>query len=270
MISAVIAPVGGLLFLTAIVIAAEYIAPSKRYTFTARTPGALFGATGFAVALFAITLLQHLWLRLGVRPIVTVPVIGVAGSALSLVLMVLFYDFLAYWSHRFQHRFLWPIHALHHAPTELHVANGYAHYLERIADWVLISIPLSLVAFDFPATPFLLVFTLGLLERYIHSASTIHLGPLATVLVDNRFHRIHHSIEKRHFDRNFGIVFSFWDRLFGTAWEPRPEEWPETGVIGTPPPRSLVDYLIFPLNSRRVDAASDAPTPQADRGVLTN
>jgi sterol desaturase/sphingolipid hydroxylase (fatty acid hydroxylase superfamily) len=60
--------------------------------------------------------------------------------------------------------------------------------------------------------------------------------------VDNRFHRIHHSVEPKHFEKNFGIMFTVWDQLFRTAYFPRPDEWPKTGVAGIQPPRKLSDY----------------------------
>ena len=36
------------------------------------------------------------------------------------------------------------------------------------------------------------------------------------VLVTPSHHRVHHSLEARHIDRNFGGVLIVWDRLFGT------------------------------------------------------
>lgn len=258
MITGVIAAIASVLFLTAIIIAAEFIAPVARYSLKSRIPGLVFGATGLAVAILAVAGLQQFWLLLSVQPLFTVPVHSLAGSAIALAAMIVLYDFLAYWFHRFQHRFLWPIHAVHHSPTELHVANGYAHFLERVVRWILISIPLTLIHFEFPPTPFVLLFLVGLLERYIHSSSSVHFGPLAKVLVDNRFHRIHHSLEPQHHDKNFGILFSFWDRLFGTAHEPRPGEWPATGVAGHPPPRSVAQYLLYPLRYSRPAALQPA------------
>ena len=29
-------------------------------------------------------------------------------------------------------------------------------------------------------------------------------------------HQIHHSNAERHCNKNFGVVFAFWDRIFGT------------------------------------------------------
>jgi sterol desaturase/sphingolipid hydroxylase (fatty acid hydroxylase superfamily) len=36
------------------------------------------------------------------------------------------------------------------------------------------------------------------------------------LLVTPAMHRIHHSPDQRETDSNYGIMFSFWDRLFGT------------------------------------------------------
>jgi sterol desaturase/sphingolipid hydroxylase (fatty acid hydroxylase superfamily) len=75
----------------------------------------------------------------------------------------------------------------------------------------------------------------------------VHFGPLRHVLVDNRFHRIHHSLEERHFDKNFGITFSLWDQLFRTAHFPSANEWPDVGIAGHAPPATLRDFLCYPL-----------------------
>ena len=66
------------------------------------------------------------------------------------------------------------------------------------------------------------------------------------MIVDNRFHRIHHSLEERHFDKNFGICFSIWDFLFGTAYEPG-DEWPHVGLADRMPPNSVREFLLHPF-----------------------
>ena len=52
--------------------------------------------------------------------------------------------------------------------------------------------------------------------NYLHSPIRLHLGVLGRYIVDNRVHRIHHSLEPAHFDKNFGMFTTLWDRLFGT------------------------------------------------------
>ena len=87
---------------------------------------------------------------------------------------------------------------------------------------------------------------------YLHSPTTLHFGPLGKVLVDKRFHRIHHSIEPRHHHSNFGAMTTLWDRLFGTAYFPAKGEWPTIGLADTPEPKTLGEWSSIPFG-RRVD-----------------
>jgi sterol desaturase/sphingolipid hydroxylase (fatty acid hydroxylase superfamily) len=50
-----------------------------------------------------------------------------------------------------------------------------------------------------------------------HTQLPWRLGPLYRVFVTPAFHSFHHSTDPAHHDRNFGVLFSVWDRLFGTA-----------------------------------------------------
>ncbi len=80
--------------------------------------------------------------------------------------------------------------------------------------------------------------------------------------MDNRFDRIHHSVEPHHFDRNFGICFTPWDRLFGTAYDPLPGEWPKVRIQDAPAPRDLGDFLLMPFRifrSRLGEARKQEP-----------
>ena len=63
-------------------------------------------------------------------------------------------------------------------------------------------------------------------------------GAPQTRLCYPQYHRIHHSIEPRHQDKNFGVLLTVWDRLFGTM-NRNYDEYPATGVIGLEfdPPR---------------------------------
>ena len=60
-------------------------------------------------------------------------------------------------------------------------------------------------------------------------------------------------------DKNFGITFSLWDQLFGTAHFPKEDEWPEVGIAGHSPPATLGAFVCYPLNflagSRRITGA---------------
>lgn len=69
------------------------------------------------------------------------------------------------------------------------------------------------------------------------------------MIADNRFHRIHHSVEPRHFDRNVGEGTSVWKQLFGMAYLPAENEWTATGVVGEPEARSITHYLCRPFRA---------------------
>jgi hypothetical protein len=62
-----------------------------------------------------------------------------------------------------------------------------------------------------------------------HGNLRTNLGVLRYLLVTPQSHRVHHSTELRHRDRNFGVLFSVWDQLFGTQYRGF-DEYPETGV----------------------------------------
>jgi len=240
----------GMAALVAIVTATEFIDPVERHSVRSRLRGLLFSIMNAGLGVGFFGLVSSCVRALGIAPVLKIDVGGLVGDWAAVLIGLLFFDFLKYWNHRFQHRFLWRIHSLHHSQTQLHAANGYGHFCERGLAFFLFALPLALIQFQFPATPYVVVTACSLLELYIHSPTGAHFGRLSLIVVDNRFHRVHHSIERRHFDRNFGITFSIWDRIFGTACDLAADEWPETGVAGIEPPRSISNYLLFPLRRR--------------------
>ena len=245
--------------LTAIVM--EHCGPLERFSLRQRLPGFLMNGVGTAFSIALTWPLNSLWHALGLAPMLEIPLwrllapFGAAGTAIQILVLVVLSDFLTYWRHRAEHAWFWPIHVVHHAPRELHAANDIGHPLQTILVFFFVSFPLSLIQADGPAIPLAVASIVGLGSIYIHSPVEWHFGRLRSVLVDNRFHRIHHSIEERHFDKNFGILFSFWDRWFGTAYEPG-EEWPAVGVEGVPAPQTIMDFLRLPFVRTTVDERS--------------
>lgn len=240
----------------------EYLSPMSRYTLRDRLPGALFvpilpiGAVLVALPVGAI------WKTFGFVPVIH---LGWLPGWAVVAMFVVVRDFLNYWMHRFDHAVMWPIHCLHHSPTELHAANAWAHPLAWLSEFAWLAVPLSFT--DLGAQPPLTVSCIMMLQAFlIHSPLRVHLGPLRHVFVDQRFHRIHHSLEPQHFDKNYGIIFTVWDRLFGTAYFPREDEWPATGVAGLPPPKTLWQFLLFPVRQVR-SRQTVAKAPALDGGL---
>jgi sterol desaturase/sphingolipid hydroxylase (fatty acid hydroxylase superfamily) len=113
----------------------------------------------------------------------------------------------------------WRLHRVHHSDDRLDVSTTIrSHPLELIALFltmaplaVLIGLdPLALIAFE-------------LIEAAVSLFSHANLRlperidrPLRWLFVTPNMHCIHHSSHQPETDSNYGQVFSFWDRLFGT------------------------------------------------------
>ena len=78
-----------------------------------------------------------------------------------------------------------------------------------------------------------------------HANTRIGFGPFRYILSEPMYHRIHHSVERKHWDKNFAFKFPVWDMLFGTAHFPETDEFPRTGLDYMREPRSVGQYL-FP------------------------
>lgn len=77
---------------------------------------------------------------------------------------------------------------------------------------------------------------------------------LRWILVTPDMHRVHHSIEYKETDSNFGFNLPWWDRLFGT-YRAEPKRGHERMIIGQPEcqddrPRRLGSMLRSPFLSR--------------------
>lgn len=150
--------------------------------------------------------------------------------ALALPLAFLISDFLQYWEHRVEHWLFWRVHSVHHAGRQLCAAMDVHHFARFPMMTVLYSLPMALLTRDPLGVTAVAVFT-QVWGAYIHSpARLISIGPLRAIFADNRTHRIHHSLEPQHFEKNFGAILNIWDRMFGTYYAAGPQEWPATGI----------------------------------------
>ena len=225
-----------------------------RPSWRSRGRSALFWLAGAPAGALAATIAAIPIQALRIHPVLatwTLPFLPpIAGAVLGGALAAVFGDFFYYWYHRAQHRFLWRFHAVHHSVREMSGMSGYHHFTEIAFQGVIYGIPVALIAPD----PFAVPVVGGLMAawaHYLHSPTQANLGRAWRVVVDNRFHRVHHSLEPRHWDKNFGVVVTIWDRLFGTAVFPAPEEWPETGIPGHGEVATLADYFLMPFRWRR-------------------
>lgn len=171
----------------------------------------------------------------------------VARSLLIVGAYVVLAHFCFYWYHRAEHRFsfLWALHELHHADTELNATTSFrTFWLEYPVQLAALSIPtLLLVGIDRTAAIIFPLVQTGIL-MFTHWNVRLGLGPLTPVLCGPQLHRIHHSILPEHRDKNFCQVFPVFDILFGTYHAPAPDEFPPTGTEDLAPDASLARVLV--------------------------
>ena len=217
----------------------ELAFPRGRGTWRARFRGAVFYAIYFLFAAAAAISAEAITDRMHIRPLV------VTSSLWAVIAYPIVWDFLYYWFHRAQHAIpgLWRLHSVHHAIRELNAVNAYHHWTEELFRTLLLLFPLTfLVRITAPEFAYVNVLLVAA-GTLIRTQTAFNLGPLNRILADNRMHRIHHSLEERHFDRNFGQTM-LWDQAFGTAYFPRRDEWPAVGLPGRSETQTVADYLL--------------------------
>lgn len=156
----------------------------------------------------------------------------IESLALPLAVEVLLYlvvrDFMEYFIHRLLHRvpWLWRFHALHHSATSMHVLTHLRfHPVETVVYRTLEFIPMMMLGFS--PRDFFAAHAIALVVGHLNHANLfIPMGPLKYVLNSAAMHRLHHAkvvpepFAHKARGANFGLTFSVWDYIFGTAWDP--------------------------------------------------
>jgi sterol desaturase/sphingolipid hydroxylase (fatty acid hydroxylase superfamily) len=178
-------------------------------------------------------------------------------SVLRLILLVplllvpiVVFDFFYYWLHRAQHSWpwFWQVHKLHHTDEAVNVTTSYRHHwTEEFFRSIAIVAPMSLLFDITPAEGGFLTVVLGQWGHFVHANIKLPLGKAGLVVAGPQYHRIHHSVDRKHWDKNFAAFFPLWDIVFGTAYVPEDNEWPQTGVKGEDPMPGISEVLFGPV-----------------------
>lgn len=164
-------------------------------------------------------------------------------------LLLLAFDFAVFFTHYLQHKvpILWEFHKVHHSaevltpltvfrmsPVDLIVTGAAVVICEAGARalWLMFIGPA-------PDIFAILGINVGIFLFYLFGYNLRHShiwlsypAWLSSHLVSPAMHQIHHSSEVRHWDKNMGLVFSWWDWLFGTLYIPRERETFKFGIDG--------------------------------------
>jgi sterol desaturase/sphingolipid hydroxylase (fatty acid hydroxylase superfamily) len=156
---------------------------------------------------------------------------GVTDHAVvSLLIYLVAFDFIAYWTHRGQHQlgWWWRLHSLHHAQQQMTMwSDNRNHLLDDVLVDSIVVLAAQLIGVP-PGQFIAIVAFTQLSESFQHANVRMWFGGVGERLwVSPRFHRLHHSIGIGHETvkaektvlggHNFGVLLPWWDVLFGTA-----------------------------------------------------
>ncbi|MBT8149072.1 MAG: sterol desaturase family protein [Gammaproteobacteria bacterium] len=155
-------------------------------------------------------------------------------SAGSIFIAFILQDFLYYWFHRASHNihWLWAAHVVHHSSTRLNFSTAFRQSVTYpIAGMWLFWMPMIVVGFD-PLTVFAVVALNLAYQFFVHTQAVGKLGWLEQVFNTPSHHRVHHAINAKYIDKNFGGVLIIWDKLFGSFVEEDEREPCRYGILG--------------------------------------
>jgi sterol desaturase/sphingolipid hydroxylase (fatty acid hydroxylase superfamily) len=158
-----------------------------------------------------------------------------AGSvaAIFTVFFFVFDDFSRFYVHRLMHRIpvLWAFHQVHHSAETMtpftifrtHPIEGFIFTLRTsVVQGIVISVFLFLFGSKvdlitvYGASVGVVIFhSLGSNLRHSH-IKIRYPRAIELFFISPGQHQIHHSTEKRHFDKNFGVALAVWDLIFGS------------------------------------------------------
>lgn len=163
------------------------------------------------------------------------------------ILLVLAWDFGATYAHYLKHKvpMLWEFHKVHHSAEVMTPITALRrHPVDYLFGALVTTVTLGTVllvwtlVFGRGVQPFMIfgviagVYLWRLLGYNLrHSHIWISYGDFWNqIFISPAQHQVHHSTSPRHYDTNFGHIFSFWDRMFGTLYLPKHEERVKFGI----------------------------------------
>ena len=139
----------------------------------------------------------------------------------NIILSILVMDLFMYWWHRFNHtkKYLWYFHRFHHKDEKMNTTTALRfHSIELLLSAFFKGLFFILAGFSFlPILVYeILFFTVVLIHHSNINISRRFDFLYRRIFSSPMMHRIHHSNKQQETDSNYGSVFSWWDRLFGT------------------------------------------------------
>lgn len=175
---------------------------------------------------------------------------------LEFIIGFLILDVFIYWQHRLFHKtpLLWRIHRLHHSDTDFDTSTGLRfHPLEAVISLLNRLLIVYIFGISF--------FTLAVFEIVLNFASMFNHSnfelpkhtetSLRNFIITPSLHRIHHSLDLKDSNHNFGFSITLWDFVFRSYRSNSKLSFKtdNIGVLGyqSPQKQTLLALLIQPF-----------------------
>lgn len=217
-------------------------------------------------------------------PVFTPSPLTAAAYTLAVVLAI---DLAVWVTHYLQHKIvlLWQFHQVHHSAEVLTPVTVYRmHPVDLFFTGIVTTalIGLALAGFTYltqtaPTEVTILNVNIVIFAFYLigvnlrHSHIWLSYPPwLSYILISPAQHQIHHSIDEKHWDRNMGLIFAFWDWVFGTLYVPQGYEKLEYGIKKDEPNPfgSVIDIYLKPFHMAWDKLRPAAPGRTAMLGLI--
>ncbi len=168
-----------------------------------------------------------------VQPLLFYSTPEIVVAALFTICFFLFDDFSRFFVHRLMHKvpLLWSFHQVHHSAETMtpftifrtHPVEGIIFLIRTsVVQGVVISLFIYLFGNKvdlitiFGASVGVVIFhSLGSNLRHSH-IKIRYPKFVERILISPGQHQIHHSVEQKHYDKNFGVALAIWDLMFGS------------------------------------------------------
>ncbi len=171
---------------------------------------AIFGVLSLGVFLFIEN--NHF----GLLNLINLPVLA------EVLLGVMILDLIAqYGVHYLLHKVspMWRFHMVHHSDTHVDASTGTRHHPGDYIFRELFSL-LAVIVGGIPLSVYLMYRIITVFCTYFTHANLKIPSKLdkaiSWVFISPNMHKFHHHFERPWTDSNYGNIFSFWDRIFGT------------------------------------------------------
>ena len=223
-----------------------------------------------------------------------------SGPASPLVLlaftltMLIAYDLSYYIYHYLCHNvpMLWELHKVHHsAQVMIGVTKDRVHPIDEVLNrwwnglipgtaygvWLFFALdPVELTVFGINVY---MIRSLLMMDVVRHTHLKLSYGKwLNAVFLCPHYHQLHHSIDPAHYNRNYGLLLSVWDRWFGTLAVPEPnqdfifglandehDEYQSLVKLHAVPVRKMAALAARWVNPDRAQLGSSIPPPASSR-----